>query len=263
MRAKLRLSRVSTARLLFMAVCVTIAAVLLWPHEDSEPPSNAVVRAGVSGEHSPAQLSAGAAPDERPAVVSAEFPDLEGRALQADADNAVPKAEGGDAEGGDAEMRESPERQAESPSPAVGDFYTWHDGDRVLRVQLEPEWEVQHGARDGSENSSGAVTQGDAVEQGQPMSPAPVFRSESGEMMTLPGGVLLLLDPGWDEASVDDFFTRNGISSARVAELDYVDNGFFIETDPGFPSLNLANLLAAQIGVELSSPNWQTEYSLK
>ena len=49
----------------------------------------------------------------------------------------------------------------------------------------------------------------------------------------------------------------------RVSELDYVTNGFFVETEPGFPSLDLANALAAQDGVETSSPNWGREVTPK
>ena len=49
----------------------------------------------------------------------------------------------------------------------------------------------------------------------------------------------------------------------RTSELDFLDNGFFVETEPGFPSLELANTLAGQDGVILSSPNWAREVELK
>ena len=42
-----------------------------------------------------------------------------------------------------------------------------------------------------------------------------------------------------------------------MSSLDYLTNGFFVETDPGFASLDLAKALAGQVGVELSSPNWR------
>ena len=64
----------------------------------------------------------------------------------------------------------------------------------------------------------------------------PVFKSESGgELMTLPGGVLLALDPTWDETQVEDFFSENGISADQVSELDFIENGFVVETGVGFP----------------------------
>ena len=90
------------------------------------------------------------------------------------------------------------------------------------------------------------------------------FRSESGgELMTLPGGILLALDPEWDQPTVEKFFSRNGIAFDRTSELDFLPNGFFVETEPGFPSLELANTLADQGGVILSSPNWSREVELK
>ena len=146
--------------------------------------------------------------------------------------------------------------------PGSGESYTWHDGDRALVVRLQPELVVLDGdvvSRDdivpvGDEVDGVAAASGDSVvESGQDM---PVFRSDEGELMALPGGVSLVLDPGWDDAAVDAFFGRNGIVASRATALDYVTNGFFVETEPGLASLNLANALVGQAGVELSSPNW-------
>ena len=86
-----------------------------------------------------------------------------------------------------------------------------------------------------------------------------MFVSESGTLMTLPGGVVVALDPDWAVGVTDAFFARNSISLDRVSELDYLANGFFVETDPGFASLELANALAGQLGVEFSIPNWWRE----
>ena len=92
----------------------------------------------------------------------------------------------------------------------------------------------------------------------------PVFKSESGGgLMTLPGGVLLALDPEWSQEEVDSFFEDNGISSDQVSELGFIENGFLVETDSGFPSLDLANELAKQDGVMISSPNWSREVEAK
>ena len=91
----------------------------------------------------------------------------------------------------------------------------------------------------------------------------PVFRSESGALMTLPGGVLLVLSSGWSQPETNAFFSNNGIKMDRVSELDYAANGFLVETEPGFPSLDLANALAVQDGVEISSPNWGKEVTPK
>ena len=49
----------------------------------------------------------------------------------------------------------------------------------------------------------------------------------------------------------------------RVTKLDFIDNGFSVETEPGFPSLDLAKELAEQDGVLISSPNWWSEVEAK
>ena len=147
--------------------------------------------------------------------------------------------------------------------PVQGDAYTWEDGDRTLTAYLQTDLVVEKDSgglpRDvvAANDGGGNVVRGaDAQSKSDTL---PVFRSESGDLMTLPGGVLLVLDPEWNEAQVSSFFSDNGIKLAQVSELSYAVNGFFIETEPGFPSLDLANTLATLDGVELSSPNWGRE----
>ena len=107
--------------------------------------------------------------------------------------------------------------------------YTWYDGDRIRKVWLHS---------DGAE---------------------PVFRTESGALMTLPGGVVLVLDASWDEVAVEGFFAQHGIAQSSVTEQSFGANAFLVDTEPGFPSLELANTLAVQDGVRISSPNWRRE----
>ena len=45
-----------------------------------------------------------------------------------------------------------------------------------------------------------------SVNSGERSTGLPVFTSSSGDLMTLPGGVLLLLDQDWPEARVKRFF---------------------------------------------------------
>ena len=71
--------------------------------------------------------------------------------------------------------------------------------------------------------------------------------------------MLLALDKSWSGAETNAFFGRNGILPGRVSELGYIANGFFVDTQPGFPSLDLANALATQYGVRVSTPNWRRE----
>ena len=156
---------------------------------------------------------------------------------------------------GDEGDSKQPAGQGGGPAPAgsaQGVEYTWADGDRTQRVYLQTDLVALPGGEIGSASDA-------AAKSGDGSGGLPVFSTESGSLMTLPGGVLVMLDPQWDRARVEAFFERNDIERVRVSELDYAPNGFFVETDAGFPSLSLANLLAAQDGVVLSSPNWWTE----
>ena len=148
-----------------------------------------------------------------------------------------------------------PATQPAGPRDGSGEdgVYTWRDGDRIMTVRLEPSGAAQKSPP----VSSG---KGDRNIQRSGSDPGPAFRSESGgELMTLPGGVLLVLDPSWTSSDADAFFSRNGIKQGRVTELTFTRNAYFVETAPGLPSLRLANLLAEQKGVEISSPNWMSE----
>ena len=145
--------------------------------------------------------------------------------------------------------------------------YAWKDGDRTLTVILQPDLVVEEddsgtAKSNGGVGASGGTVVKSADGQGQ-KSGQPVFKSQSGSLMTLPGGVLLVLDADWTATEVNAFFATNEIKQTQVSELDFVDNGYFVETEPGFPSLNLANKLASQDGVIISSPNWWTEVTTK
>ena len=147
-------------------------------------------------------------------------------------------------------------------APPTGQIYTWQDGNRTLRAFLQSDLVVRH---DGAVSSAGTpvaragpgviVRVASASEaEGQP-----VFRSSSGALMTLPGGVLLVFDRDWGEAQTDAFLASRGIAMDRVSPLGGIRNGFVVATEPGFASLELANALAGEDGVVLSSPNWWRE----
>ena len=147
------------------------------------------------------------------------------------------------------------------------EVHTWEDGDRTLNVVLQEDLTVQNTAdiTPGVEVVARGATESIVRKQsGSTQDGLPVFRSQSGGgLMTLPGGILLSLDSEWDQAQIESFFSQNGISMAQVSELEFLPNGFLVKTEPGFPSLNLANSLAAQEGVEISSPNWWTQLEAK
>ena len=163
--------------------------------------------------------------------------------------------------------QEASKKGGSSAGPVQGQTHTWEDGDRTLTVYLQTDLVVEKGSdglpreiveaddgRTGVVGSAARQSTGDTL---------PVFRSESGSLMTLPGGVLLVLSAEWSQSETNAFFSNNGIEMNRVSELSYIANGFFIETEPGFPSLDLANDLSALDGVEVSSPNWGREATPK
>ena len=145
--------------------------------------------------------------------------------------------------------------------------FVWHDGDRTLTVWLQPDLAMRPEGdtitRDDIVSTAGeAAAQSYATVEGRSRD-LPVFRSDAGRLMSLPGGVALVLDPSLDASAVAAFLERNGIRASRATALDYVANGYLIETEPGLESLLLANDLAAQDNVVLSSPNWWVEATLE
>ena len=161
---------------------------------------------------------------------------------------------------------------ADQRSADVDTTYTYWDGDAEITVWLVPQTETRDAESKGDEQSLADTKAGSSTSQDRRRSPgagpgAPagqlVFRTATGSQMWLPGGVLLLLDAAWSTAQTDAFFAQNDIEVGRVAELGWRDNGFVIETGPGLASLELANRLVGQQGVELSSPDWAVEAELK
>ena len=157
-------------------------------------------------------------------------------------------------------------------SSQAATVYTWQDGDRTQRVLLQEDLAVQktdtHTSGDVVVAKSGEtsiVLKQAEPEQAEPeQDEGPVFRSESGgTLMTLPGGVLLKLDSSWDQDTVEKFLSDNGIDAERASPIGFIENAFFVETEPGFASLELANSLAAKEGVEISSPNWWMDVEAK
>ena len=165
------------------------------------------------------------------------------------------------------ESKDGSEVGGEADAPVQGPVYQWMDGDRTLTAQLQTDLVATVGGEDepveiiAATGASGETSLRSADARGSDA--LPVFRSLSGNLMTLPGGVVLMLNPEWGARETKAFFARNRIEPARVSELGLINNGFLVDTDPGFPSLDLANQLAGQDGVEVSSPNWWTEATLR
>ena len=141
--------------------------------------------------------------------------------------------------------------------------YTWQDGEHTRRVYLQPNLVLQDPADNTSEDVVVRAGRMENVVQRtarhDEQDTLPVFRSASGSIMTLPGGVLLVFDEQWDQRRINTFVATNGIDKGSVRALDFTPNAFFIDTAPGLASLELANALAAEEGVVIASPNWRRE----
>ena len=157
-------------------------------------------------------------------------------------------------------IKEVPDDKADS---GQGNVYTWEDGDRTVRAVLQTDLVVQETTSNKPEDvvvERGTSNSIVLRSEGHGQAHGPVFRSESGGgLMTLPGGVVLVLDQEWSQSRVEEFFSENSIPADRWSALESLDNGFLVQAEPGFPSLELANELAAQEGVVISSPNWWRE----
>ena len=107
-----------------------------------------------------------------------------------------------------------------------GAVYTYEESDRTLRVILQEDLVVRQTGSDVTTDRMVRRTAGGSIVRSHFLYGAadlPVFRSSSGGgLMTLPGGVLLALDPEWDEARVERFFVENNIAQALISELDYI-----------------------------------------
>ena len=221
------------------------------PTSDPDPTPTPVTVIESSSESTPApEVTVDLA--ETPKEITLELPVLSDKSLS-------PKSQ--------TTQRSTGATRSEPPAQPEGKTYSWEDGDRTLNVVLQEDLVVQKTSEVTAADvvvSKGVVDSIVEKQTSHGSDAGPVFKSESGgELMTLPGGVLLALDPTWDETQVEDFFSENGISADQVSELDFIPNGFVIETGSGFPSLDLANEIASQEGVLISSPNWSREVETK
>ena len=141
-----------------------------------------------------------------------------------------------------------------------GSEVNWRDGDRTLSARIATNLIVQSNlevslndivVRPGTSESI-VVRQSKHGDDHEP-----VFISSGGQLMTLPGGVVLVFDQAWGADDIVAFFERTEIAPHRIAEQTFTVNSFLIETAPGFASLHLANRLATEGGVVISVPNWK------
>ena len=162
-----------------------------------------------------------------------------------------------------ASTKDEPPKSGKTGTSPQSRAYTWQDAGRTMTVLIQDDLTVGENGKlathtpsqSNEQNGLGARdSTGSADANEEPA--LPVFRSRSGSIMTLPGGVLLALDETWTTDEASAFLTRNSIEQSRISELEYLTNGFFINTEPGFPSLELANSLVLQRRVILQGNSW-------
>jgi hypothetical protein len=167
---------------------------------------------------------------------------------------------------------------------ALSQSYTWYDGDRAQTVWLNPQLlaefnptpqsaaqvraaglatgvgkDVQGGVR--LWQVSNSTTAARALATAQPNSRfAPVLHSApnaSAAMKSLPGNVVVILNPAWDGAAVSAWLARNNLQ--MLEKIGSGSNVYLIKSAPGLASLDLANAIYKAGEVLSASPNWWTE----
>ena len=141
-----------------------------------------------------------------------------------------------------------PTAPTEGPSLAAseqGAEYTWKDGGVTRRMRLQLDLVAQP-TSENRDDDVVAVDQGERSivrkqERHEQDTSEPVFRTESGHLVTFPGGMLIMLDGAWDAAQVQSFFTNHGIDMSRVEGQTFGPNAFLVSTESGFAALELAN----------------------
>lgn len=178
--------------------------------------------------------------------------------------------------------------RAAEPKP-LKDSYTWHDGEREHRVWVDPDLIAEFrttssagalpGAKILSESSPRAqgirlwtVEPGTKTDtalrsaaRDQPTNRySPVLHdspSTDGPMRLLPGNVIAVLDPSWNQDTVAQWAARHKVRIVRTMNLG--PNMVVLEAAPGLPALELANDLYRSGEVKAAFPDWWTEKTLK
>lgn len=97
-----------------------------------------------------------------------------------------------------------------------------------------------------------------------PTNYSPILRdsaSTAGRMRALPGGVIVYLNPEWDQAAVDAWAL--GKQLEIINKLAIGKNVYVIKTPAGLETLSIANSLMQSGKVVSAMPNWWQEVTTK
>ena len=84
----------------------------------------------------------------------------------------------------------------------------------------------------------------------------PVFRTDTGQLVSPVGGVILSLDRSWSSQAVDEFLEANDLEDVEPLGIP---NVYLVDTEAGLEAIEFANRLARLPGVVSCSPNLWTE----
>ena len=147
------------------------------------------------------------------------------------------------------------------PCAALAQQRYWYDG--AVRRALFAQPGLVAGFGDGGVEKSRVVKPAALAKEASGSAP-PVFRDgpgDTGAPRALPGGVVLRLQPGTDDARRQAIFARHGLNSVRPLG----DGGlaWFAWSPPGSASLDLANRLYESGDFAAAAPNWWQRRALK
>ena len=168
---------------------------------------------------------------------------------------------------------------------ALGQRYTWYDGDQPRQVWVDPALVAEFAAGgNGSKTVRSLAPQArdvtgkqrgirlwqvetDPVQTARSLGSSkavgefsPVLRdgsSTEARMRALPGNVIVHLRPGIGEGEVQAWMQERQLRVLR--KLDFAPNAYLIASEPGLESLELANSLRRHSEVSAAMPNWWVE----
>ena len=137
----------------------------------------------------------------------------------------------------------------------------WYDGDQRRVLWSEPSLVADFSARSAKKSQ---IVKPSALAKGDPGRQSPVFRERkeaSSAPMALPGGVILRFDPAASTEQQRALMAKHGLQPVR--ELGDGTGVWLMASEPGLPSLELANRLYESGDFAAASPNWWRPRALK
>ncbi|NOX76158.1 MAG: hypothetical protein GXP17_05985 [Gammaproteobacteria bacterium] len=178
-------------------------------------------------------------------------------------------------------------KSAKTKQTTLQQTYVWHDGDRERTVWLNPQLVAEFDSNAKSQSALKAAYSS-AVEVSAKRGSIRLWRlnnnvkaktairglksnsmtgkfspvlhdgpSSSGRMRSLPGNIIVHLDPSWEQDLIDGWLIQNNLEIVR--KLNIGPNIFVIKTESGLAALEMANSLHDAGEVVAAYPDWWKE----